>query len=504
MRTSTIITGLLCLVSACVFAGVKINGGATYATIQDAVNNSSDGDVLTVSTGLYAEAVDINAKAILIDGGYNMDCVTKAGGGSTVIEYAGGSVVEITGSAIVLSNLEIRGGITAGNGGGLDITEGAAVTAQQCTIHGNTASGAASYGGGVNVSGSSLLLIDSDVYGNKAAYGGGGALVAADVTCVNCAISGNSAGRDGGGFFAFDVGAELRLENVSVSSNTAESTSAAGNIGGGGVAAVFRAKVGLVNCLFDSNASSNHAGAIGLLGSSLTVDSDFITFPPLTQPPNRFINNRAPNDRQGGAILVSSESTAFIKDALFTNNFAGGYGGAVYLYDGSTCDLVNVIVARNSSVKTGDGVRASKDSTLRMVYCTVASNDEQGVAVSSSCLAMTNCIVWGHSSLQVSDGNDVQYSDIEGGYATGTGNIDADPLFSAGSSYQLSSLSPCIDTGIYAGVGYDCIEETRPYGDGYDMGAYEWVPEPCLFVIGYWLLVICHLRRNSSYLRFEI
>jgi len=89
---------------------------------------------------------------------------------------------------------------------------------------------------------------------------------------------------------------------------------------------------------------------------------------------------------------------------------------------------------------------------------------------------MTNCIVWGHSSTEVDTGENVQYSDIEGGYATGTGNIAADPAFVPG-TYELTSISPCINTGININVEYDCIGESRPQLGGYDLGAYEVIPE---------------------------
>jgi hypothetical protein len=472
MNVKCIAVITIVLMSFSVVAGVKINGtGPTYATISEAVDAAVSDDVLTVSTGLYTETVNISGTQISIEGGYAMDCVTKAGSGATVIKAPAGTAVEISGSAVNLSSLEITGG-TGVNGAGLSV-DGSAVTARQCRIYGNIASGAVTYGGGVNANGSDLVLIDSRISGNKAKYGGGGYASAADIICINCTIDGNEA-EDGGAFYAFNAGATLELENVNIISNLATSTAEIANIGGGGIAALFGAEVFTVNCLFDSNYSSNHAGAVAIHGSHLRVGSDFVTYPPLTQPPNRFVNNMAPNDRQGGAILISTESTASIEDALITNNHAGGLGGAIYVYSDSTCDLVNVVIAQNNSMEMGDGVRASSHSILSMTHCTVADNQEYGVAISStSDLAMTNSIVWGHSMMQVSDDQDVQYSDIQGGYTNGTGNINDNPIFMPGGLYDLTALSPCIDKGIFAGIGFDSIHESRPQGTGVDMGAYE-------------------------------
>jgi hypothetical protein len=62
---------------------------------------------------------------------------------------------------------------------------------------------------------------------------------------------------------------------------------------------------------------------------------------------------------------------------------------------------------------------------------------------------VTNCILWGDLSNEISGTSAiVTYSDIQGGYK-GEGNIDADPLFvlSEKRDYRLLWESPCIDTG---------------------------------------------------------
>ncbi len=127
-----------------------------------------------------------------------------------------------------------------------------------------------------------------------------------------------------------------------------------------------------------------------------------------------------------------------------------------------------------------------------MLHCTVVDNEEEGVtATDSSSIAMTNCIVYGHSLTKVSGGENVQYSDIEGGYATGIGNIDADPEFLI-NSYELSENSYCVSTGININVEYDCINSPRPISPTQpDLGAYEFVPEPTLFLIFNFIFLIC-------------
>jgi hypothetical protein len=70
---------------------------------------------------------------------------------------------------------------------------------------------------------------------------------------------------------------------------------------------------------------------------------------------------------------------------------------------------------------------------------------------STSSPIVTNCILWGDRPVEIF--NDyfsflvVTYSDIQGGWS-GTGNIDADPLFvdAVSDNLNLSNGSPCIDT----------------------------------------------------------
>jgi len=69
----------------------------------------------------------------------------------------------------------------------------------------------------------------------------------------------------------------------------------------------------------------------------------------------------------------------------------------------------------------------------------------------------------------------ITYCDIKGGFS-GTGNIDANPLFVDGTAgdFHLQDGSPCIDSGTTAGAPDTDIEGiARPQGAGVDMGAYE-------------------------------
>ena len=118
---------------------------------------------------------------------------------------------------------------------------------------------------------------------------------------------------------------------------------------------------------------------------------------------------------------------------------------------------------------------------------TISDNNPQGaqaVILWSGHLTITNSIMWNSALNLQSDPPcptcfTVTYSDIEGGW-TGTGNIDADPLFVGGGDYRLQVDSPGIDAGTNIGVpDHDLDQNPRPQdgdGDGtatVDMGAYE-------------------------------
>jgi hypothetical protein len=128
-----------------------------------------------------------------------------------------------------------------------------------------------------------------------------------------------------------------------------------------------------------------------------------------------------------------------------------------------------------------------------------------GIHCDSPSAVIVNCIVRGNEVEQVGgcDGQ-VTYSNVEGGY-TGTGNIDADPLFVAGPDgcYYLSQTaagqstdSPCVDSGsgpaavvCFTGVGgtvclddlttrIDLVNDSGTVDMGYHHGGGVTVPCP--------------------------
>ena len=74
---------------------VKIEGDPTdYGTITNAVAHADNGDRILVSTGTYAEAVQVlDFEALTIEGRYNADCTAKVAG-TTVVQAASAGVAD--------------------------------------------------------------------------------------------------------------------------------------------------------------------------------------------------------------------------------------------------------------------------------------------------------------------------------------------------------------------------------------------------------------------------
>ncbi|MHB9034728.1 MAG: choice-of-anchor Q domain-containing protein, partial [Anaerolineae bacterium] len=179
---------------------------------------------------------------------------------------------------------------------------------------------------------------------------------------------------------------------------------------------------------------------------------------------------------------------------VFKGNKAG-WGGGFYQGRGSAT-LTNVLYSGNMAGWAG-GILVDQ-GTITLTHTTFSGNNGYNVGGGLQNYAGTatiiNSIFWGNSATngpeiynQFSATTTVVYSDIKfTGVYTGTGNINADPLFAApinasgaptsAGNYRLRAGSPAIDHGINAGVTTDLDGLSRPVGAGFDMGAYEYRP----------------------------
>lgn len=440
--------------------------------IQNAVNQTTNGDLVLVDPGVYqssgyvsphsntiiiASVVITNAitlqsangsVATAINGNNNMICI-YLGDGATLAGFTitNGTSVFFGGILCADQNATVSNCLIINNIGGTYGGGAQGGTYFNCTFTGNSNTNAyynpRGFGGGVDLA----TLNNCFLFNNSGGYGGG----AAACTLNNCIVSNNFGYQAGGGIWnstAFNsliisnsTGPEKQLQNYIT------------GFGGGADASVISNCIVQGNCAGTGGGVSSYGG-----GMDYALNSQVI---------NSWIIGNSATD--GGGCAGPYGITAII-GCTITDNCAAN-GGGVYYYSW----LYNCLVIGNSATNGGGG------AWLCNLYdCTVCQNSAgtQGGGILGR--LAENCIVYYNTALL--------NSNIAGMYsvnnccfgqdATGSGFFTNAPLFAnlSESDFHLQSNSPCINAGnnAYTNTTTDLDSHPRIIGGTVDLGCYEY------------------------------
>ena len=386
-----------------------------FATVQKGLNVAHAGDIVSVGPGTFRGDSQMTTAGVSLRG---------AGAGLTTLRGTG------TKSAISVAGL---GGDSAISG---------------FTITGGGGPG----GGGIAITSASTLAVrDNLIIGNvTSAFAGGIAIYSSSPTIAGNTIAANVGGNFGGGIFCYN-GTPLITGN-SISGNTAND--------GGGVYCTGASPAITGNSVIGNTATGTGGGFYVTSVSSPSVTKNVIA------------GNRAVS---GGGIYSEGSSATIAMDSIVGNSASAG--GGIYGSSGSLA-VWNDVIAGNTASGSGGGITVGT-AAMSMTNDTVVGNNAASsggpIDIQAAFPTFTNCIVWGNSDDL--PGVYATYSNLSGGGGGGLGNISVDPDFVAAEAgnYHLSAGSKCIDSAtstVAPQTDRDGI--ARPWGGGYDMGAYEY------------------------------
>ncbi|MDY7107978.1 MAG: FG-GAP-like repeat-containing protein, partial [Planctomycetota bacterium] len=405
-------------------------------SIQTAINDAADGDVIIVHEGTYSERINLLGKAITVRSTDPSDLDVVA---NTIID--GGSAGTVVLCESGESNDTILDGLTITNGsadfGGGIANFYSSPTVANCVFSGN----GAVYGGAMFSYGGEPVVTGSTFTGNAALYDGGAIYnYFSDATVTDCGFGGNTADAHGGAIW--------NTENAS----TITSCTFTGNSAPwGGAICNDYCFAAVSNCVFTENSADSGGGMANVDGGDPTIVSC------------TFIGNTALDD---GGGMINDDSSPTVVNCLFRGNTAGK-GGGVF----------------------------NRDDDPAVISCTFWNNSADaggGMANDYADPTVTNCILWGNTPgaiLNEPGSPIVTYCNVQDGYQ-GEGNINTDPVFvdGGGGDLRLQIGSPCIDAGNSDAVPPDItvdldgnprfIDDPNTFDTGIgnpcvDMGAFE-------------------------------
>ncbi len=386
-----------------------------YTVIQDAVDDASNGDVIKVATGIYADMNDYEglaqivyiSKTVTIRGGYVApdfsDPPNPDANPTTLDAQSNGRVMYITGNiSPTIDGLILTNGQFSGSGQGVYVIS-ATITFENNLVQ-NNRWGFGGSGGGIALFNANGVFRNNTIRNNNHEfYGGGVFLRGSSATFANNIIGDNSLF----GFYPYARGGGLYCDDSNVM---------------------------LVSNRIQGNAAGN-GGGLYLESSSATLINNVVTDNTLTD-----------SGGQGSGIKAFGASVRLIHNTLARNR--NGDGSGLHVTDDYWNDVYSQVWLTN----------------------TIVVSHSVGITVAAGNTATLEATLWGMDMWA----NGTDWGG-KGAITTGTVNIWADPLFvdPAAGDYHIQPASPAVDAGVDADASKDIDGDFRPYGAGLDIGADE-------------------------------
>lgn len=396
---------------------------------------------------------------------------TNNGGGVYMACNATDSVKLI--NCIVKNNIVYYNGLAtdpAGGGGVFVYAGSSAAIIRGCTIQDN--------------------IVDGETFSSAKMYGGG--VFMNDGTMENCTVNRNrSTSIDPGTFLVKAVGAAnaggvfvmpgattatILLKNCKITGNTAEVSQGGGlMINTYWTGTTVAAKVRVVNCTISNNYSRTHGGGV-LCDSQNASSTTEYTFE------NCIIANNLTETQQGGGVFINNKTPSVVKFTNCTvvknrmNTY--NYGGAGIFYNNIAADITNCIFWGNLNAGTAPlkhHVRTSSATGNMVSYCAFDSKfKDTDVSPVGNEADLTGKV----AMAQANTGIDSLYVKfISPTNFAGTVKTAADSLSLSQANWAIAATSACVDAGATVRtLTNDILGISRPYGNSYDIGAYEYDP----------------------------
>lgn len=311
-----------------------------YSSIQEAIEDASDGDVIIVCPGSYSENLVFSGnKNITVQSveSENEDIVsaTIIDGGveGSVVHFSNGDESTLQGFTITNGSGTSTGKFTAG--GGIYIN-----SSNPNILNNTIEDNKAANGAGIFITGNSSPEIKNNIIrSNKSTYAAGGGIYVygGSPDIIGNTITLNSADTNGGGVQIYNSTPHISGNNIS--SNSANK--------GGGLYIEDSYNSTTENSINGNSITKNIASSAG---GGIYLDNST----PIIAGNNNISENEA---QWGGGIFMVSSSPVISKSSIIANNATGnsGSGGGIYMYNSSP-HISNNIVNENTAVNCGGGI----------------------------------------------------------------------------------------------------------------------------------------------------